>query len=480
MENSITKTEHRSVASDMPIRPGLGICVIIVTTLLAVFLVPENPEPAGVLFWPGAVMTLGLLAIPVATFLQYPKSILRGEHLLVLAPIYWLLLDPLQGAYDLEQIWDRTVKLSLIAIGVFTLGVWLASAHRPWRLPSIVTRSVAYEFQVNALFVVILSAFCLGILRFAIPCNFNPVEMVHYLGEGRWDAPWTREQLGGWDSFRDVLQYFGYLLPVLTVLLAGKTGWFDFRTIVSLILSIIMASFLAQEGGRRIIGAIVGMGLVLWVIKQKRFRPSVLVMAGLCVAGLLFIMQTMLDLRNEGLAVALDKSSETEKHEYLHIDDNFLRLCQIIQIIPREHPHVYLRYPLFIFVRPIPRILWEGKPVDPGFDLPEFLGIPGVSLSMSVVGEFYLAGGLIAVLLGGWFYGRVAGMAFSLLTGSSTPETYVVYSIFVMSLFVGMRSMLDLVLINYVVVAWILLCRVLGGRKQGRLLTRSTTKPLPT
>jgi len=43
--------------------------------------------------------------------------------------------------------------------------------------------------------------------------------MVYYLGQERWAAPWGRGQLGGWDAFLDHLQYFGYLLPVLTVVI---------------------------------------------------------------------------------------------------------------------------------------------------------------------------------------------------------------------------------------------------------------------
>ena len=54
-----------------------------------------------------------------------------------------------------------------------------------------------------------VACFALGMLNYAVPCNFNIFEMVHYLGQERWAAPWGRGQLGGWDAFLDHLQYFG-------------------------------------------------------------------------------------------------------------------------------------------------------------------------------------------------------------------------------------------------------------------------------
>ncbi len=142
------------------------------------------------------------------------------------------------------------------------------------------------------------------------------------------------------------------------------------------------------------------------------------------------------------------------------MDDNVYRFCQIIQIIPEAHPYVYHQYLIWVLVRPIPRVFWPGKPVDPGFDLPATLGVKGVSFSCSTVGELYMSGGLIAIALGGWLYGRLSGMASRLLTQGATFGAYVVYSILMMALFAGMRSMLDLVLISYVVLAWIALLRI--------------------
>ena len=108
-----------------------------------------------------------------------------------------------------------------------------------------------------------------------------------------------------------------------------------------------------------------------------------------------------------------------------------------------------------MIVRPVPRVFWPGKPVDAGFDLPTALGVEGVSYSYSVIGELYMSLGFIGIALGGWFYGRVASMASGLLARCTTQGALVIYSIVVMALFSGMRSILELILVSYVVLAWV-------------------------
>ena len=61
----------------------------------------------------------------------------------------------------------------------------------------------------------------------------------------------------------------------------------------------------------------------------------------------------------------------------------------------------------------------------------------------------------IGVALGGWLYGRIAATASGLLARCRTQGALVIYSIVVMALFSGMRSILELILVSYVVLAWV-------------------------
>jgi hypothetical protein len=442
----------------------LALLSIGIATTVAMLIIPDDPSAEAALFYPALVMSAGLATAPLVTAISYPKALLRGECLLSLAPIYWLFLDLLQGVYAMEDITGDQVRQAFLAIGLFVVMVWLGAFRRSWKIPKVLISSVSQEFSINTYFALAVACFVLGMLNFAIPCNFNIFEMVYYLGQERWSAPWGRGQLGGWDAFLDHLQYFGYLLPVLTVVIGRRAGLRNGRTILCMAMSVIVALFLAQSGSRRVIGVVAGMALILWVLDQQRLRVKHLLLTLVAIFALLLTLQVMLEYRNVGLGVLIGKgeipSGRFEKRtileeQHLRVDDNFYRLCQIIQLIPDTHPFVYHKYLVYVIVRPVPRIFWPEKPVDPGFDLPTALGVRGLSLSYSVIGELYMSLGFIGIALGGWFYGRVASTASGLLSRCNTQGALVIYSIVVMALFSGMRSILELILVSYVVLAWV-------------------------
>jgi len=438
-------------------------------TVVAVLLVPRDPSSEGALFASAIAMSAGLSLVPVVALFRRPKMVLRGEYILSLAPIYWLMLDLLQGVYSMETIDRAAIIRAFVGIGLFVVMVWIGSAGRPWQIPAVVINAASEEFSLNAYFALAIVSFAIGMLNFAIPCNFNVAEMLYYLGQERWSAPWGRGQLGGWDAFLDHLQYFGYLLPVLTVVVSRHAGWRNARTLLCTGMSVVMTLFLAQSGSRRVIGVVVGIALVLWVLDQHRLQIKQLLQTLAAIGALLFALQLMLEYRNVGLGalVGFPNQEFAEKienrgflqQEYLRVDDNFFRLCQIIELIPSSHPFVYHQYFVWVIVRPIPRVFWPEKPVDPGFDLPTALGVEGVSYSYSIVGELYMSMGFIGIAFGGWFYGRVSAMARGLLNRTHSLASLLMYSIVVMALFSGMRSILELVLVSYCVLAWIGLSR---------------------
>jgi oligosaccharide repeat unit polymerase len=464
-----------------PLAISSGTAETLQTTLLAIFsislgtatallLIPQDATREGALFGSALAMSIGLSAVPAIALLRHPKAILRGEYLLSLAPIYWLLLDLLQGVYSMETIERAQIRQAFVGIGLFVVMVWVGALYRPWRVPSVVINAASQEFSLNAYFALAVISFVLGMLNFAIACNFNIAEMVYYVGQERWAAPWGRGQLGGWDAFLDHLQYFGYLLPVLTIVVHRYAGWCNVRTLLCIAMSIIMTLFLAQSGSRRVIGVVIGMALILWILGQARLRIKHVVQTLVSIAVLLLALQVMLEYRNVGLGAlvgikneAIDSAVEREqvfREQHLRVDDNFFRLCQVIQLIPASYPFVYHQYIVYVIVRPIPRVFWPDKPIDPGFDLPEALGVEGVSYSYSVIGELYMSLGFVGIAFGGLLYGRLSAFARGMLGRTHTLSALVMYSILVMALFSGMRSILELVLVSYVVLAWIALAKV--------------------
>jgi hypothetical protein len=116
---------------------------------------------------------------------------------------------------------------------------------------------------------------------------------------------------------------------------------------------------------------------------------------------------------------------------------------------------------VFTLVRPVPRVLWPNKPVDSGFDLATEVGLRGVSLSSSILGEWYISFGWWAIIFGGLFHGLLAR------TINSIPRTGnpIVYALSVMVLVAGMRSMLDLVVMSYALLAFWGVTRLYARRR---------------
>lgn len=447
-----------------------SIASTLVGLALVLFTLPADVNPPGALTGVAVVLAIALCLGPLIAALKEPKAFFCAENIVILGLVYWVLLDPIQGSYGVYRAIPGDIERAFIAVAAFALGVWFGSILQRGNVPGVLNAITMVNVQPRMILVVGTVAFTLAFFRFAIPSGFDLGAMFQALGASRWEAPWARSSLGGVDAFLDHLSYFGYILPALTVVIARQEGWTSPRTIALALMAIVISAFLAQSGGRRIIGALLGSAGLLWFLTQPRIRPWVVVaFAAACVA-LLGLLDVMVTYRNAGLAAVLDPSladpiALNRGGPLIRVDDNFLRLTELTAIFPQMEPHTTWRYALWVLARPVPRLLWPGKPLDPGFSLSEFHGMPGLTLSVSVVGELFMAGGLIAALLGGMLYGYLAGCLTSLVRRTPRHAALLVYSLGALALFVGVRSMIELVLMSYGILAWGLLAVLLRLRR---------------
>ena len=64
------------------------------------------------------------------------RELLNAENLVAFGFVFWLLLDLIQGAYDLRDAADWAIRDAFIAIGVSAAAMWLGVAGKPWPLPN--------------------------------------------------------------------------------------------------------------------------------------------------------------------------------------------------------------------------------------------------------------------------------------------------------------------------------------------------------
>ncbi len=440
---------------------GIGFAATVVSLLIALAVFPADPSPQGALAFPAAILAAGILFVPIVHAVRRSPRLLQAENLVAFGYVFWLLLDPIQGAYDLRDASDAAIRDGFIAIAVSAAAMWVGVAGKAWPLPNWIAEIAMRPMDTRTVARLVPVCFVLGMFNYAYWVGFDVPLMFSYLGEQRWAAPWGRAQLGGWNAFLDQMPYFGYVLPSLTALLIARRG-FTVPAWLSIVVSGIMLAFLSQGGGRRIIGVTVGAAILVWIQAQQVLRVRRLIIAAAAAVALLAAMQFMLNIRSFGYEDFMFRGSS--EYDYLHVDDNFLRLSQVIQIVPAEHPHVGYQQLWFTIVRPVPRVLWPGKPIDPGFDLPSIVGMKGVSLSTSIIGEWYLSFGWLTVILGGWLHGRLARTANVLREREEYRANPIVYGLAVMILVSGMRSMQDLVIMSYALVAWWLANRLTRER----------------
>jgi len=442
--------------------PVVGFVAAVLGTVVAtVAFFPDQPAPRGALIVPAVILTFSILLVPVMRALSGSDETTNAENFVMVGFVFWLLLDLLQGAYDLRQASNEALRSALTSIGVSAAAVWIGVMGRPWKAPGWLVDVTNRPLETPTINRLVPLCFALGMLNFAYAVDFNIPEMFSYLGANRWSAPWARGQLGGWGAFIDQMPYFGYVLPSLTALLIARQGLMKGSTLFAIFCSVIMLLFLSQGGGRRLIGVTVGAALLVWIQANPGLRLKNIVIILVSAVALAFVSQFMLNMRAIGIEAFRERGSD---YDYLHIDDNFLRLAQVIDIVPKDHPYVGSGQVYYALVRPIPRVFWANKPIDAGFDLSNAVGMRGVSLSMSIIGEWYLGWGWFAVALGGWIHGRLAKAANTLRDAGRASNNPIVYGLAVMVLVSGMRSMVDLIIMSYALVAWWGVNRMLSRR----------------
>jgi len=426
----------------------------------AVITAPESLDDRTSLQIPAACLMVGFLAGPVVSSVRRTTAILHPTSLMLLGLCYWVLLDLVQAVYPLDDITASGAVGAFFALSLFALGLCVAHFFKPLRLPLFVTNSASLVLNEKRLFKIGIVAFILCFLRFAIPSNFDVFAMFSALSGSRWSAPWSRGQLGGWDAFLDHLSYFGYFLPTLTVAFYRSAGRINYRFWILVLCSVIVALFISQGGGRRTVGAMVLSACFFWIITSEKPFKSLIRFSMTALPILLIFLQAMLFTRNTGYESVFSEFSVNESmKEGVRVDDNFIRLTQIVEIIPKEASHTGFSWVLWVLVRPVPRVFWPGKPMDPGFDLPQHIGREGASLTSSIVGESYMAFGFLGCLIVGICYGMVGRSFKRMLDGNKTFSGLIIYTAGLLALFVGLRSGIELMLFSYVILAWIVASR---------------------
>ncbi len=306
---------------------------------------------------------------------------------------------------------------------------------------------LANEIQPQHWLLLFWIAAGLGYLHMLLATNFNLITIIEAMMRPRFDQPWGRGKFGNWKALIYELGMFLYLVPpIYGVLLARRKKLrqlgFVFASLVAL-----LTLFHGFAGGTRNVFATYMAGMVgAYLLVQHRLTIwKVAVSGGLALALLLFSTKEMLVFRQIGLANYLKyggpESVEGEEEGGLFVDANILNLAMLIGAFDKQHEPIGLNVPFNAIIRPIPRAIWPGKPEGLVIGIEEAVGMEGLTLSVTFVGESYMAARAWGVLFSGLLFGGFCGYWNAKFSGQQGAYSRLLYSAGFFPAAITMRSL---------------------------------------
>lgn len=451
---------------------------IIVGTIGAMLLLPDDYYEPGQLRASVFVLGLGLLTGPLISAATDTRVWIRAESVMLIGLIYWLLMEPFSSDYSAYELTRAGITKAFGLIGMFGVLILLGSrlAHT-WHHSASRVSNAAADFSADWLYRALMVCAALGLLARLIPCGFSPVCMVEGLFSERGVGAWSRGVIGGGGAFVSHLQYFGYLALPLTIALHHRTGRIDWRVALGVALTTLFLLFLIKDGGRRLVGMVLGSGMITWLLLQPRLGLREISVGAVSGLLMLMLLQIMAVFRTEqgGIVSGLFSGKAFAVNPLgggLSVDNNFLFLTRTIDLIPEFKSHTGWEAIVYWAVRPIPRAFWPDKPKGPGINLPHELGqywSENFTLTISAIGDWYVSFGLWSVAAAALLMGFLGGKLVLVWFGPTVRQK-LLYSLGLMWLFIGLRNYLELILMSYPIVALYLLgkySRARGGKAAG-------------
>ena len=267
----------------------------------------------------------------------------------------------------------------------------------------------------------------------------------------RWDAPWGRGQMGGWDAFPRLIAWV--CTADLHHFARNKTK--NLATFLGALFPPVFShcvSHFRPNWKPPISSSGLGLRLLTWLcLKRQGLKPGHYVLIALLVVATIIGLDVMLTHRDDGLGGA---EYSLEDFSGVRVDNNFYSLGATIHLVPDEASFVGFGELEYVIVRPIPRVFWPNKPMGPGFDLAEQLRLKGVALSITSIGEWYIGFGWFGIFVGGALLGWLAVWWSQFLEVREATNSIALYGFGTMVLFLSIRSLLEMVLMTYPIVCW--------------------------
>ena len=451
------------------------------------YLTLESLLLGGILFLI-LLANIGLLRLPIqllvglifavvglSLFFQWSSGhspLWNTRNFIFLGVLFWVLLDPLRMREGIDEFsYDIAVE-TLLYVGIFMAMVCLGYSFPPCRAVGWAFSKIQEPRNSRQVFWSIVVVYLIGISPILYYSQgsvslFWKVLLAGYSPTG--DPYWRRVALGGSREFLiSFVRFFFLAAPFLTTWALKKIAISRCQKMILLFMVISILIILFFEGVRFIFGFVV-MGLFLYLYAAmsptKRRRWLILVLLGIAMS--LWLMQVMVTYRAIGF-YAIDIGAVDARLTHFHTDNNFYWLATAVKVMPEQFSFTNKWPFLYIFIHPIPRFLWPEKPASEGFPFITWDERGGETLTSSIIGDFYMAQGILGVIVVGLVYGWIARNWDQIVRMASGGNIHtLIYYVGVMLIFLGGRTFDTFVTQWYVGILIIAFAYYLG-RKEGK------------
>lgn len=441
----------------------------------------------------GAVARVMLVALGASFLLDMRLSLrnLVRVDLFALLGLYFLtLFEFLFNQEDFSQLaYPEPTATALTVVLLGFLGITIGRhIMRAEKVAMVFLQDV--EIRPSTYLIVFFGCFFISVFYMFLAVGFDPFAWFDAIIAPRFTQPWQRGKLGGWAELLNELALFGLIVPALGGIIFSKRREFGMLTLILVGVVILLQFFIVIAPGTRNALAINMAGFMGgYFLNQKRLRFVQLGIWG--AIGLLlfvYISDHMLDFRNIGLRNYFEQGlyrAEVRSSDFISyegqagfmggkgyfVDYNLLTIHDLSQVFPDQYHYLGWNLYWVALTKPIPRALWSGKPEGLAVGIEESLGVEGMTLACTFVGEAMIAGGLPAVFLTALALGIFFAYWNRLGCANSSLFALLVYAAGFFAALITMRSLMFMTTMILPAVALIVFARL--------FLSGETTAPDP-
>jgi oligosaccharide repeat unit polymerase len=359
-------------------------------------MVADNVD-AGASWWAWAAAVLLVVAV-YHDVRRDVRRLISARNVVLFGIFVWYVLEALQAGPAVFQYgmaaYERGILMVMLAAAAFLAGYHRSSATWFDGVGRRVSRLGEWEFRCRTLVAGVL----IGLVPLVLYGFADPLEMFRgVLGSRRtWGGVLARGALGDFRAVMLMIETF--LLSVawvallilgdrrrsrgITVLAACVLAWHMMRAYGTGSRSVVFLAFLIPAAW------------VYWRCDARRQR-GLLIAAIPCAVLFYWFAGAMVEGRNEG-RLEFTRTPSYVGHEM------FRELLFIMDQVPDKRPYLYGETIAIELVNPIPRFIWETKPVGFGVTYASWQGqdalAGGPTLSPGIIGEMYVDFGVFGVV----------------------------------------------------------------------------------